>query len=218
MNIFGDQNLVPSKVEILVSAKPICLDVETLHCHQISMLNQILSLIANYLSSDKNNQLALSIFISQFLSYLIFGFFLGYNFRDQSYQKLPSKLIEFRRQRLSTDPDRFENKNFGTLEIIFWERVLWDIWKYFLRTRTLRHLEIIFWELWDFLVHFDIVSTPRWRRIQFRKESCQQGLKWFYFLRQFLPTWISDFSEPWQRVWKTNLGSKDIRNERGNKS
>ena len=146
-----------SKVEILGSAKPICLDVETLHCHQISMFNQILSLIANYLSSDKNNQLALSIFISQFLPYLIFGFFLGYNFRDQSYQKLPSKLIEFRRQRLSTDPDRFENKNFGTfgnnflrtstlrhLEIFFENKNFETFRNHFLRTRTLRHLEIIF--------------------------------------------------------------------------
>ena len=43
-------------------------------------------------------------------------------------------------------------------------------------------------------------------------------MKWFYFLRQFLPTWISDFSGAWQRVWKKFLGSKDIRNERGNKS
>ena len=146
-----------SKVEILGSAKPICLDVETLHCHQISMFNQILSLIANYLSSDKNNQLALSIFISQFLPYLIFGFFLGYNFRDQSYQKLPSKLIEFRRQRLSTDPDRFENKNFGTfgniflrtstlrhLEIFFENKNFETFGNNFLTTRTLRHLEIIF--------------------------------------------------------------------------
>ena len=102
-----------TKVWIQASAPPrtICRAVVTLHCHQISMLNTILSLIAYNTSID--------ICIVDFsppkcLPYLIFGFFLGYNLRDQSYQKLPPRLIEFRRQRLSTDPDMFEDKNFWT--------------------------------------------------------------------------------------------------------
>ena len=102
-----------TKFWIQASAPPrtICRAVVTLHCHQISMLNTILSLIAYNTSID--------ICIVDFsppkcLPYLIFGFFLGYNLRDQSYQKLPPRLIEFRRQRLSTDPDMFEDKNFWT--------------------------------------------------------------------------------------------------------
>ena len=85
---------------LLVSAS-ICRGVVTLHCHQISTLNTILPLIAHNIFGG-------------FL-YLIFGFFLGYNLRDQSYQKLPWKLIEFRRQRLSPDPDMFEHKNFESI-------------------------------------------------------------------------------------------------------
>ena len=53
-------------------------------------------------------------------------------------------------------------RTLGHLEIIFGERVLWDIWKLFFEN-NFETFGNFFWEqeLWNFLVHFDIVSTPR---------------------------------------------------------